>query len=219
MIGDNIVKIKERIALACLRAKRDLSTIKLVSVSKGRSLEEIEEAIACGILDIGENKVQEAILKYKNLSDVKWHMLGHLQSNKVKDALKIFDLIHSVDSLGLAREVDKQAGRINKIQDILIEIKTSFEIEKSGLRPEDAITAIDEMAKLSHINIKGLMTIAPIARNPQEARPYFRLLRELRDKINQSWFLSMGMTDDFEIAIEEGADIIRIGRGIFGPLC
>jgi hypothetical protein len=222
-IGDNIAKIKERISLACARANRAPGPIAIVCVTKNRTLPQIKEAIQAGITDIGENKVQEAFLKIselstcelKNLRAPKWHMVGHLQRNKVKEALKIFDLIHSVDSLHLAQEIDKQAAKINKIQDILIEVKTSPEATKFGLKPEEVIEAAKEMAKFKNINIKGLMTIAPIVDNPEKTRPYFRLLRELRDKINGVWVLSMGMTDDFEVAIEEGSDMVRIGRAIF----
>ena len=149
-------------------------------------------------------------------------MVGHLQTNKVKDATKIFDLIHSVDSLHLAQEIDKQAARINKAQDILIEIKTSPEANKFGLKPDDAVEVIKEIVKLKNINLRGLMTIAPIVDNPEKARIYFRMLKELRERIcsqlsafSSQLILSMGMTDDFEVAIEEGADMVRLGRVIF----
>ncbi|PIP18782.1 MAG: YggS family pyridoxal phosphate-dependent enzyme [Candidatus Omnitrophica bacterium CG23_combo_of_CG06-09_8_20_14_all_41_10] len=230
MIKDNIVKIKGRVALVCSKINRDLSGIKIVAVSKGRGIEDIKEAIACGITDIGENRVQEAITKYNELRTgelanrrtIEWHMIGHLQTNKVKDAVGVFDLIHSVDSLALAREIDKRAARINKIQDILIEIKTSREATKFGLNSDKASEVIQGISQLQNINIKGLMTIAPVVENPEGARPYFRMLKELRDRINNMQlaichmrYLSMGMTDDFEVAIEEGADMIRIGRAIF----
>lgn len=221
MIRENIAKIREGI----LRPNQ----ITIVAVSKGRSIEEIKAAIDAGITDIGENRVQEALLKYKQLSAIrstlsaiKWHMVGHLQTNKVRDAVKIFDLIQSVDTLHLAEEIDKQASKMNKIQDILIEIKTSPEANKFGLKPDEAIEVIKEMVKLKDINIKGLMTIAPIADNPEKARPYFRMLRELRDKINALSTmgyglstLSMGMTNDFEVAIAEGSNMVRLGRAIF----
>jgi pyridoxal phosphate enzyme (YggS family) len=149
-------------------------------------------------------------------------MVGHLQTNKVKDAVKIFGLIQSVDSLHLAREIDRQAAKINKIQDILIEVKTSPEATKFGLKPDEAVEVMKEIAELKNISIKGLMTIAPIVDNPGKTRPYFRLLRELRDKINELrtpnselQTLSMGMTDDFEVAIEEGSNMVRVGRAIF----
>ncbi len=227
MIKENILKIRERIYSACLKNNADPGRVILVAVAKNRSMSQVAQALVAGISDIGENKVQEALLKYADFSSrasqVRWHMVGHLQTNKVKEAVKIFDLIHSVDSLRLAQEIDKQAARINKVQDILIEVKTSPEESKFGLKPEEAIEVIREALKLSNISIKGLMTIAPPADSPEGSRLYFRMLRELKDKINASRLpgqeleiLSMGMTDDFETAIEEGSNMVRIGRAIFG---
>jgi pyridoxal phosphate enzyme (YggS family) len=221
MVKDNIAKIKERIP----------GHITIVAVSKNRTPEEIKEAVEAGITDIGENKVQEAISKIYELRvtgyelrKIKWHMVGHLQTNKAKEAVKIFDLIQSVDSLRLAQEIDKQAAKINKIQDILIEVKTSPEATKSGLKPDEAIEVIEKIAQLKNLRVKGLMTIALVVDNPEKARPCFRMLRELRDKINRLGTmnhelrtLSMGMTDDFKVAIEEGADMVRLGRAIFVP--
>jgi len=229
MIKYNIFKVREHISSVCLKAGRDPGEITIVAVGKTRTIQEIEEVIEAGITDIGENRVQEAISKYNELRTmnyeprtIKWHMVGHLQTNKTKEAVKIFDLIQSVDSMHLAREIDKQAAKINKIQDVLIEIKTSPEATKFGLKPEETAEVINETAKLKNINIKGLMTIAPFFDNPEKARPYFRLLKELRDKINNLQLtayslqlLSMGMTDDFEVAIEEGSTMVRIGRAIF----
>jgi pyridoxal phosphate enzyme (YggS family) len=221
MISSNILNLQKRILLACSKAKRMPQDLALIAVSKGHSVSEIKEALASGVRAIGENRLQEAALKYNALSAtqgtglIQWHMVGHLQTNKVRDAVRIFDLIHSVDSLRLAQEIDKQAARINKIQDILLEVKTSQEATKFGLRLDEVEAVIKEAGSLRNINIKGLMTIAPLLDNPQKARPYFRQLRELRDKINKFGILSMGMSDDFEVAIEEGADMIRIGRAIF----
>jgi len=222
MIKDNILEVRKRIIAACLRAKRDPAAIVLIAVSKNRSVEEIKEASLAGILEFGENRVQEAAIKHKELLTIKWHMVGHLQTNKVKEAVKIFNLIHSVDSLRLMQELDRQAAGVNKIQDILIEVKLSPEATKFGIKPDEAAEVIKEAAKFKNINIKGLMTIAPVVGNPEEARPYFKNLRKLRDNINLLQVLryplsvlSMGMTDDFETAIEEGADMVRIGRAIF----
>lgn len=229
MIRENILKIKEHISYICSKINQDPQGINIVAVSKGRDVKEIKEAIEEGIVDIGENRVQEALSKYNELiiynlepRTIKWHMVGHLQTNKAKEAVKTFSLIQSVDSIHLARELDKQAAKINKIQDILVEVKTSPETTKFGLKPDETIGVIKEMAKLKNINIKGLMTIAPIVDTPEKARPYFKLLRELRDKIRTFNIkhvtlniLSMGMSDDFEIAIEEGANMIRLGRAIF----
>ncbi|MDO9572876.1 MAG: YggS family pyridoxal phosphate-dependent enzyme, partial [Candidatus Omnitrophota bacterium] len=176
---------------------------------------QIKEVLRLGYRQIGENRVQEALNIYKQILGVDWHMIGHLQSNKVKDAVKIFDLIHSVDSIGLAKEINKQADRISKVQDILLEVKTSGEDSKFGFAAEKMPEAYDSISKLNNIKVRGLMTIAPLTQNPAQARPYFAALRQIRDSLDSSWVLSMGMSDDFEIAIEEGADILRIGRAIF----
>ncbi|MFA6357677.1 MAG: YggS family pyridoxal phosphate-dependent enzyme [Candidatus Omnitrophota bacterium] len=214
MIRENIESIKKRIAAACTRAKVDPGKITLVCVTKAHPVEQILEIISLGYKDIGENKVQEALEKHKQVSGAKWHMVGHLQSNKVKEAIKIFDLIHSVDSLGLAEEINKQAIKINKVQDILLEVKTSNEVSKFGIASDKVSEVSVEICKLSNVNLKGLMTIAPFSNNANEARPYFAQLKQLRDALNSGWFLSMGMSLDFEVAIEEGADIIRLGRAI-----
>jgi len=229
MIKENVSSIRQRILKVCSKINQDAGKITIIAVSKGRALEQIKQAVEAGITDIGENRVQEAILKYNNLTPnaqhltpIKWHMVGHLQTNKVKDAVRIFDLIQSVDSVHLAEEIDKQAHKVNKVQDILIEIKTSPEETKSGIKPDEAIKVIPELIRFKNINIKGLMTIAPVVDEPEKTRPYFRLLREFRDTINELRItdyglriLSMGMTDDFEVAIEEGSNMIRLGRAIF----
>lgn len=229
MVRENILRIRERITLACSKINQDPDRITIIAVTKGRAPEQIKEVVAEGIADIGENRTQEAILKYKhltlnthNLMPIKWHMVGHLQTNKVKDVVRIFDLIQSVDSLRLANEINKQASKINKIQSILIQINTSGESTKFGLKLDETPGAIREISQLKNINIKGLMTIAPIVDKPEEARLYFRKLRDLKDEINALNIkhltldiLSMGMSDDFEVAIEEGSNMIRLGRAIF----
>lgn len=199
----------------CLRTRRNPAEIMLVCVAKGQPLGRIEEVLRLGCRQIGENRVQAALNIYKQVPGVNWHMIGHLQSNKVRDAVKIFDLIHSVDSIGLAKEINKQADRIGKVQDVLLEVKTSLEDSKFGFAPEKIPEACGPILKLNNIRVKGLMTIAPLMHNPAEARPYFAALRQVRDSLDSSWLLSMGMSDDFEVAIEEGADILRIGRAIF----
>ncbi len=238
MIKDNIVQIRQRINSACSRVGRDPREITIVAVTKGRSAEEIKEALESGLADIGENRIQEALLKYNALASgtqrpapATWHLVGHLQTNKVREAVKIFGLIHSLDSRHLAEEIDKQAAKINKRQDVLIEVNVSGEASKFGIKSEEAVDFIKSISGLKGINIKGLMTIAP-AGNPENARPYFRGLRELRDQICELRqpqagpppaelancdlrILSMGMSDDFEVAIEEGANMIRLGRAIF----
>jgi len=229
MIKENLSKIRERISLVCLKMKQDPKQITIVAVSKGRTIEQIKEVQDTGMLDIGENRVQEALLKYKQLSAIRyplsairWHMVGHLQANKAKEAVRIFDLIQSVDSLRLALEINKQAAKISKVQNVLIQINTSSQPSKFGFKPDETIEVIKDMVKLKNINIKGLMTIAPIVDNPEKTRPYFKMLRELRDKINNlqltaysSQLLSMGMSNDFEVAIEEGSGMIRLGRVMF----
>ncbi|MDP2941343.1 MAG: YggS family pyridoxal phosphate-dependent enzyme, partial [Candidatus Omnitrophota bacterium] len=245
MIKDNLTQLRQRIARSCARAGRQEAEVTIVAVSKGRGAEEIKEAIGAGITDIAENRVQEALLKYKQLSgyrfsvigsrgipntehrapstenSIKWHLVGHLQTNKARDAVRIFDLIHSVDSLRLAEEINKQAAKMNKTQDVLLEVKTSPETTKFGVKPEEAPALLERIGALANIKVRGLMTIAPLVDNPEQARPYFQALRRLRDKIYDLRIthydlriLSMGMTDDFEAAIEEGVTMIRIGRGI-----
>ncbi len=229
MIKENVSRIRQRILKVCSKINQDPGKITIIAVSKGRALEQIKQAVEAGITDIGENRVQEAVSKYNELyakrytlNVIRWHMVGHLQTNKVKDAVKIFDLIQSIDSMRLAEEIDKEAAKINKIQDILIEIKTSPEESKFGLKADEAIKVIKDIVRLKNINIKGLMTIASVVDDPEKARPYFRMLREFEDKINELrvtsyklGVLSMGMTDDFEIAIEEGSNMVRLGRAIF----
>ncbi len=210
MIKDNIARIKKDIG--------GYPGITVVAISKGRAPEQIREVVAAGIIDIGENRVQEALGKYQELAalcNIRWHMVGHLQTNKVKEAVRIFDLIHSVDSLRLAGEVDKQAEKINKIQDILIEVNISKEESKFGIKPEELSGLVNSVSVLKNVRLSGLMTVAPVADNPEDARPYFRLLRELKEQIKGLNVLSMGMSGDFRVAVEEGANILRLGRAIF----
>ena len=227
-IGWNIDKIKQAVFALCAKAGRNPREITIVAVTKGRTVEQIREVIAQDLADIGENRIQEALIKYDTIPAaryaprLKWHMIGHLQTNKVIEAVRLFDLIQSVDSVRLAEAVSKEAGKINKHQDILLEVKTSPEESKFGLKPEDTLAVFHKISQLPHLNIKGLMTIAPLADNPKTSRPYFRTLRELSNKIE--WrpetsdhrpILSMGMSDDFAVAIEEGANMVRLGRAIF----
>lgn len=223
-VKDNLETINKKIKEAALKVNRDPQEIKLVAVTKTATLEQIKEAINEGVKIIGENKVQEAKGKYQVLTtEVKWHLIGHLQTNKVKYAVEIFDLIHSVDSIKLAKEIDKRSVQFKKIIDVLIEVNISGEKTKYGYNPEKVEAFLKEISEFSGIRVRGLMTIAPISKNKEEVRPYFRRLRELSERIRDKNiknikmdYLSMGMTDDFEIAIEEGANIVRIGRGIFG---
>jgi pyridoxal phosphate enzyme (YggS family) len=223
-IKNNLEIINEKIKKAALRANRNPQEIKLVAVTKTATIEQIKEAISAGVKIIGENKVQEAKEKYQILSDdIEWHLVGHLQTNKVKYAIEIFDCIHSVDSIKLAQEIDKRSLQFGKTTNFLVEVNVSGEETKYGIKPEEVEPFLKEISEFSRIRVRGLMTIAPIAEDKEEVRPYFRKLRELSEEIKNKNiknvkmdYLSMGMTEDFEVAIEEGANMVRIGRGIFG---
>ena len=216
--------VKDRINKTALKCGRDPESIHLVAVSKTISANRIREAIKAGVTTLGENYVQEARNKFNVLGTlpVSWHFIGHLQSNKAKYAVRLFDLIHSVDSLKLAHELNKQASKVNKIQDILIQINISKEPSKSGSDIQNAANLIKDIVLLENVSVKGLMAMPPFFNNPEKARPYFTALRDLRDQIQNVLpevvlnELSMGMTGDFEVAIEEGATLVRIGTAIFG---
>lgn len=222
MISENLKSVRRRIARCCEKAGRPADGVELVCVTKEADVGRIGEAIGLGVGIVGENRVQSAVEKYKIIGDkARWHLIGHLQTNKVRDAVRIFSLVHSVDSARLAKEIDKEAKRIGKVQDVLIQVNIAGEETKFGIEPDELEGLLKETSSYQNINIKGLMTIAPLADDPEKARPYFRKLRELRDKVNairntQYTILSMGMTDDFEVAIEEGSTMVRIGRAIFG---
>jgi pyridoxal phosphate enzyme (YggS family) len=222
-ISSNIDAIKHRIAEAARRAGRDPLSIKLMAVTKTVEPERISKAIDAGLTMLGENYVQEAKDKIAIIGDAaQWHMIGHLQTNKAKYAVKLFNFVHSVDRLELAQELDKRAGQINRKLNVLIEVNSGEE-SKSGIEKTQALELVRQVALLPNLAIRGLMTMAPYSDYPENSRPYFKALRELRDDINHADIagvrmeeLSMGMTDDFEVAIEEGATIIRVGRAIFG---
>ena len=224
IIKNNLEIINEKIKKAALKANRNPQEIKLVAVTKTATIEQIKEAISAGVKIIGENKVQEAKEKYQILSaDIEWHLVGHLQTNKVKYAIEIFDLIHSVDSIKLAKEIDKRSLQFGMITNVLVEVNVSGEETKYGIKPEEVEPFLKEISEFSRTRVRGLMTIAPIAEDKEEVRPYFRKLRELFKEIKSKNiknvkmdYLSMGMTEDFEVAVEEGANMVRIGRGIFG---
>lgn len=222
MIRQNIDIVRKRIEAACKRAGRSPEDVTLVAVSKTFSEKEIIEAADAGIKIFGENKAQELFNKFENLKDsVTWHFIGTLQSNKAKYVVRCADLIHSVDSLKLLKEIEKNAVKNNKIQKFMIEIKTSFEESKHGLNEESEIIEILDFAKQSiNLQSKGLMTIAPFVDDEKVIRNSFRSLRELKEKLVSKGYeldeLSMGMTSDFEIAIEEGSTMVRIGSAIFG---
>jgi pyridoxal phosphate enzyme (YggS family) len=222
MIVQNLQIVKDRISEKCASIGRDISEIKLIAVSKNFGIEEINEAFNDGVRDFGENKAQELEGKFEELGDkITWHFIGNLQKNKVKYVVKSAEFIHSVASLSLAEEIDKRAEKLNKNQKILIQVKTSDEETKSGVTDEkeviELVFACNELANVSPI---GLMTIAPFTNNKNLIRQSFSYLRNLKEKLKAEGFslkeLSMGMTSDFEIAIEEGATMLRIGSAIFG---
>lgn len=223
-IKNNLEIVNEKIKKAALKVNRNSKEIKLIAVTKTATIKQIEEAINVGVKIIGENKVQEVKEKYQILTaDIEWHLVGHLQTNKAKYAIEIFDLIHSVDSIKLAKEIDKRSLQFGMITNVLVEVNVSGEETKYGIKPEEVEPFLKEISKFSRIRTRGLMTIAPIAEDKEEVRLYFRKLRELSKKIKSQNiknvkmdYLSMGMTEDFEVAIEEGANMVRIGRGIFG---
>ena len=223
-IHENLLQVQDRVAAAAERAGRDPGAVRIVAVSKTKPASLILEAIDAGVTEIGENQLQEARAKYDQINrPVKWHFVGHLQTNKVKGALQIFDLIHSVDSLRLLNEINRRSVQLNCQTDVLIQVNTSGESSKYGIQPERALNFIESALDYSHVQIKGLMTIGPFTPDVDAVRPSFGLLRRLQEKIKAQQFtgvemeyLSMGMTHDFEVAVEEGANIIRIGTAIFG---
>ena len=223
-IRENLERIKEKIRMKSELVGRDPQEITLVAVTKTVEADRIEEAIAAGVNIIGESRIQEAKEKYRKVeSRIIWHLVGHLQRNKAKDAVKIFDLIHSVDSAELAKEIDKQAKKIGKIQKILVEANVSGEESKYGLNPEGVSAFLQEVNGLPNIKVEGLMTMTPFYENPENCRPCFRKLRELIEEVKakniknvEMTCLSIGMSNDFEVAIEEGSNMVRIGRAIFG---
>ncbi len=225
MVKENLKSIEERISAACARSGRKRSDVLLLCVTKTKPVEMLEEAYAAGYRDFGENKVQEITKKRPQLpSDVRWHMIGHLQTNKVKQVIEDGTvMIHSVESEHLAKEISKRAEAAGIVMPVLVEVNVAKEESKFGVMPEDTEAFIRSIAPLPGIRIKGLMTSAPYTEDPQTNRPYFKTLRQLMIDINGQNIdnvnmceLSMGMTGDFEVAVEEGATIVRIGTGIFG---
>lgn len=225
MIQENIQSLEARLEAACARARRNRDEITLVAVSKTFGADLIREALKAGLKDFGENYVQELISKNLELieSSPRWHFIGHLQSNKVKYIAGFVHLIHSVDNMKLAREIDKRAAGCGRILDVLVEIHTTDEATKSGVVPEKAAGLVREMAGLTHVRVCGLMTMGPFSDDPNDSRPCFRQVAALAREIDQIGIegvsmkrLSMGMSSDFEVAIEEGATIVRIGTVVFG---
>lgn len=224
MIRDQLHEVETRIQAACARAGRKREEVTLIAVSKTKPVEVLREAYDLGVRVFGENKVQELTEKFDALpADIRWHMIGHLQTNKVKYIVEKAELIHSVDSLRLAQAIEKEAAKRGRISDILVEVNVAEEESKFGVRVDEVIPFIETLAQFPHLHVRGLMTIAPFVENPEENRPIFKNLHKLSvdiahkniDNVNVN-ILSMGMTNDYEVAIEEGATMVRVGTGIFG---
>ena len=225
-ILQNLASIQERINSAAAKAGRNPQDIKLVTVTKTIELPEIIEAVKSGVKILGESRVQEAQEKISNFkfqisnSRVEWHLIGSLQRNKAKYAVQLFDLIHTIDSIELAEEVDRQAGKKEKTQRILVQIKLSEEETKHGVLEKDLMELLDKVSNMKNLKLEGLMTIPLLLEDPELIRPYFRKLREIRDKLSSRGYnlpeLSMGMSNDYEVAVEEGATLVRVGTAIFG---
>jgi pyridoxal phosphate enzyme (YggS family) len=219
----NFQKINERIAAACARAGREPSSVTLLAVTKNHPPAVVREACDLGLALFGENRVQEAKAKIPQCpGNIRWHMIGHLQSNKSRDAVGLFAMIHSIDSLHLAEAVNSAAEKFAKTMPILLEVNVAGESSKFGYRPEALLAELKQINALQKIEIHGLMTVAPWSAEPEKVRPVFRRLRDLKRECEDALgaplpHLSMGMTDDFEVAIEEGATIIRLGSALFGP--
>ena len=223
VIVENLKTVREQINNAAQKAGRCPEEIRLIAVSKTKPLEMICEVASCGVFDFGENRPQELAEKFGKVENARWHLIGQLQKNKVKYIIDKAELIHSVDSLGLAEEIEKRAAKISKIQNILIQVNVSGEETKSGVAPEEAEMLIRQISEMPHIRIKGLMTISVSGFDHDENKKIFAELKELAKEIDRLQInnvsmgeLSMGMTHDFEAAIEAGATMVRVGRGIFG---
>lgn len=221
-LAENLTSLQSRIARACVRAGRDPVTVELMAVSKGMPPERVREAADLGLMLFGENKVQEAKAKIPLCPGrLRWHLIGHLQSNKCRDAVQLFEMIHGVDSLALAQEINKWAVKQARTMPVLLEVNLAGESSKFGYTPDRLLAEFQSVNALPKVEIHGLMTIAPWSPDPEKARPVFRGLRELKLRCEESLgaplpHLSMGMSGDFEVAIEEGATLVRVGTALFG---
>lgn len=221
-LSDRLDSLRIKITAAAQRARRPASTVELVAVSKTQPAESVREAIEAGQLVFGENRVQELLAKVPLLpSSTRWHFIGHLQSNKIRKVLPFCELIHGVDSSELARDIDRIAEEIGLFPRVLLEVNVAGEASKFGFKPDVLRTGIDALLSLKRVQVEGLMTIAPLAEDPEASRPFFRALRELRDELSERTgtplpTLSMGMSGDFEVAVEEGATHVRVGSALFG---
>lgn len=224
MLKDQLAYVEAEITEACLKSNRNRNDVTLIAVSKTKPVEILQDAYTLGVRVFGENKVQELVDKYEVLpDDIHWHMIGHLQRNKVKYIIDKVDCIHSVESLRLAETIEKEAAKHDITVNILIEVNVAGEESKFGLKPEEVPSFVEEISKFPHLRVNGLMTIAPYVANPEENRPVFKALKKLSvdiaskniDNVSMN-VLSMGMTNDYQVAIEEGATMVRVGTGIFG---
>ncbi len=226
MIQEKLQEVEDKIADSISRRKPEYKDdVLLVAVTKNHDIYAMREAIDAGVTDIGENRIQEAKEKYETLDrQVTWHLIGHLQTNKTKQAVKMFDLIHSVDSLHLAQAINKAAADIDKVQKVLVQVNLAQESSKSGIYEDGLLELLHQVDDMSNLQLLGLMCIAPNYEDVEECRPLFASMKNIFDKIKEiQWkkanikYLSMGMTHDYTIAIEEGANVVRVGTGIFGP--
>ena len=216
-VAGNLERVRDRLARAAERAGRQPREILLIAVSKTVDVERIRAAVAAGVGALGENRVQEAKGKIAELGrPAAWHLIGHLQSNKVKDAVELFDVIHSLDRVELARELERRAGARGQVVETLLQVNVGAEASKGGVAPDAVAEALDTIGKLPHVRVRGLMTIPPEVERPDDARRWFSQLRELGERHGLRE-LSMGMSHDFEVAVEEGATMVRVGTAIFGP--
>jgi len=221
-IKENLLRVRERIERAARKARRDPAEVKLVAVSKTVEVARIREAVEAGVSILGENYIQEAQKKIEEIgSCVSWHFIGHLQSNKAKYAIRLFDMIHCVDSLPLADELNRRAEQADRVVKVMIEVNLSKEATKFGTDEEMVFSLARRIQALHHLSLEGLMTMPPYFDSPEKSRPYYIALRELEERMIKEGVpmkeLSMGMSNDFEVAIEEGATFVRVGTGIFGP--
>ncbi len=222
-VRENLHRVRERVRLAAARAGRDPREIKIIAVTKQVPVPSIKEALKAGIADLGENRVQEMTAKMAELpAGVRWHMIGHLQTNKVKHVVGRVELVHSLDSLHLAREIDRRSGRLGVVTRALVQVNVAGEESKFGVSPAELPDFLVALQELERVEVCGLMTIAPYVEDPEEVRPVFRELRRLARRLDgrvprvRLNHLSMGMTNDFEVAVEEGSDMLRLGTAIFG---
>jgi len=223
-IRDRLLRIRQRIALAAQRSERTAEDITLIAVSKTFDPHTVQQAVDAGARDLGENRIQEALSKVGHVNGgVRWHLIGHLQSNKARQAIETFEVIHTIDSVQLVERLDRIAGELNRRPDVLVQVDLAHEPTKSGADERGLPAVIETLDAARHLNFRGLMTLPPFFETPEQTRPFFRRLRELIESLNrnresgrQLKELSMGMSNDFEVAIEEGATMVRVGTAIFG---